>query len=124
METNAKQLADVLDLMDSVGDLNIADKRVIRADKECDRVVCEVLARLPGVVEVNQAEASLGSRYYDVWTLDAQGEDVSLTVRVSNHARRPNSNMAPAWSFEVGDSITSIINGLETIAAAVAEQRA
>jgi len=61
---------------------------------------------------VSDETAGSGSYYISIDRDDADGEvDVSLKIRVSDHAARYGCN----WSFEPTDSDKSIANGLATI---------
>ncbi len=55
--------------------------------------------------------------------VDAGNDDAcEVTVRISNHARKPNSHLPPAWSFEPSDKVTSYSAGIHAVQAAIADE--
>lgn len=101
--------------LEAWGQPEIADEHA--ASQELIAAAKELLATIPGVTGVYHVSSSMGSIYLDVCH-EVEGEEESFTVRLSNHARKPNGHIAPVWSFEPADDVASIQRGLLAIEAA------
>jgi hypothetical protein len=110
---------EALARFDETGHLLTSDRKAVAASKLLHDSTVGLLKSIPGVARVVETSQTQGSRYYDVIAdrPNSEGDETYVSVRVSNHGARPNSNLPTAWSFEVGDNEPSIRNGLEQVRA-------
>ena len=112
---DAATFRDAVIAWDSDSDMSIsspARDRMIAAAKELFGAMC-------GVRKV-AVDYSPGSTYIAI-TPD-HDDACEVTVRISNHARKPNSHLPPAWSFEPSDKVTSYSAGIHAVQAAIADE--
>ena len=109
--TTAQQIADIF----AAWDQEAADRGAgLEAVAEG---VADILRAINGVADAYVQSQTMGSAYISM----IAGEDEEfLTVRVSNHARKPNGHLAPAWSFEADHGVDRHHRGLEAIARSIA----
>lgn len=99
------------------------DEDISMSTPSRDRMIAaavEFFSGLAGVREVRIASESGGSSYFD---LNPDDDDAaSVSVRISNHDRKPNSHLPPTWSFQPGDSVDDDRRGVAAIERAVKDE--
>lgn len=112
-DVDARKILDALQAWGSDED----DSVITESRDAMIAVAVEVFGKVPGVRSVTPETGTSGSDYL---TLKPDHDDADeVTVRFSNHRRKPNSHSAPAWSFEVGDTIENVKLGMAKVAEAV-----
>jgi len=81
-----------------------------------------LVVTIPGIERCEFVEDSFGSLYFDAIASE-EGDEISVGVRVSNHRRKPNSHMPPAWSFETGCDRRSVELGLRMISEEIENEK-
>jgi hypothetical protein len=109
MTTQSEQLRNAMIAWDRDNDQSIfTDSR-----DAMESLAVQILSQLPGVKNVIESSSTTGSTYLSLF-LDCD-DDAFVTVRLSNHKRKPNGHSAPAWSFEPSDSLKLFDLGFKEI---------
>ena len=118
--TVAARFLDEMAAWDANGIEPVSSRVSLQASRRLDAAAIAFLSSIPGVSEVFAVGDSGGSKYYEL----VRADGAYVTVRVSNHQATGSQRSQTAWSFEVADSVQSIINGIEAVELALANDEA